>query len=181
MLTPSLIHVAIFVYFSVSSGHGIDFASHVGNTPAAKVEGTVVLGGSSFREKLGLDLEPVTRPDKEIAAFQSSVSGLKSVPAFNEQIATQSPEKLTTVSRKKRFELLCDEQGGFYLNGVFYPGPDGKLCPQQPVKCVLFSPTEHDADGSQRLVFKASFGGRDPSEFPEANPQIFSFYTSFPH
>src|SRR5271169_6274897 len=43
MFTQTLIHVGILVYFSVSSGHGIDFDWHTGTKAAATVEEKVVL------------------------------------------------------------------------------------------------------------------------------------------
>ena len=62
------------------------------------------------------------QPDKEIAAFQSSLNGLKSVPAFHKQIATQPPEKLPAASHwKKRFFLVSDGNKGVYFDGKFFP------------------------------------------------------------
>jgi len=183
MLTSSLMHVAVLVYFSLSLGHGIDSAFHVGKAPTAKAGETVKLGGSAFREKLGLESEPVVQPDKEIAAFQSSLNGLKSVPAFHKQIATQPPEKLPAASHwKKRFFLVSDGNKGVYFDGRFFPminepddfGWNGHAEP--PVKCVLLSPAEFGVEDTHGIAFKADPDDWTSNDFYDASRQIFSFF-----
>ena len=51
MLTQSLINVAILVYFSVSSGHGIDLDYHARKKAEMKVEEMVVLVERPLFEK----------------------------------------------------------------------------------------------------------------------------------
>lgn len=51
MFTQSLIHIAILVYFSLSSAHGINFDCHAGTKAAAKTEEKVVLLDRAFCEK----------------------------------------------------------------------------------------------------------------------------------
>ncbi len=124
MLTQTLINVAVLVYFSVSSGHGINFDFHAGKKAAAKAEEKVVLRESTLSEKCGLGLEAVVRPDEEIVALRSSASGLKSALGLGEQIKKQTPEKSPIASQwKKKFELVWDEQGGFYFDGTYHPVP----------------------------------------------------------
>jgi hypothetical protein len=190
MLTSSLMHLAVLVYFSLSLGHGIGNTGHIhaGKTPAAKVGETVELGGSAFREKLGLESEPAVRPDNEVAAFQSSLNGLKSVPAFHKQIATQAPEKLPAASHwKKRFFLVSDGNKGVYFDGKFFPmineinetdGFRGIVlnCPEPPVKCVLLSPTEFGVEDAHGIAFKADPDDWTSNDFYDANRQIFSFF-----
>ncbi len=189
MFTQSLIHVAILTYFAASSGHGIDIDRHIGKKAATKVEEKVVLRESPMSEKCGLGLETVVRPDKEIAALQSSARGLESVLALGERTITQVPEKAPVANRwKEKFVLIWDEQGGVYFHGTYYPGADpcARPCPlpyafpasdpapcpifndwvcRASVKCVVFSPAERGIDDAQRTTFKPDSRGRTPNDF----------------
>ncbi len=120
MFAPSLVNLAVLMYFSVSSGHGIDFDFHAGRTTAPKVEDRVVLRESPLSEKCGLGLETVTRPDEEIVALRSSVSGLPSALALGDNIKKQTAEEFFAANRwKKVFEVVSDDEGGLHL--VFRP------------------------------------------------------------
>ena len=124
MFTPSLIHVAVLVYFSLSSGHGINLDWHAGKKAAAKVEEKVVLRETSFSEKCELGLETRNRPDQEIVALQSSASDLKSALALGERIKRGIAEKTPVVSQwKDKFVLIWDEDGGFYFDRTYHPRP----------------------------------------------------------
>ena len=67
MITTSVIHVAILVYFSVSSGHGIDFDLHAGKKAVAKTEEKLVLVDRPFCEKWPCDPNHV--PDAEKCGY----------------------------------------------------------------------------------------------------------------
>ncbi|MGO9112235.1 MAG: hypothetical protein ACLP9L_23655 [Thermoguttaceae bacterium] len=192
MFTPSLIHMAVLVYFSVSSGHGIDFEFHDGTKSAMKVEEKVVLRECPLSEKCGLGLETVTRPDKEIVALQSSASDLKSAIALGERIRKQTPEKLPDASKwKEKFVLSWDEEGGLNFDRTYHPAskPDWDPCPAcgkgehryhpdpalfpifsgfmcgGPVGCGPVSPTECGVDDAHRTAFKPDSRGRTPNDF----------------
>jgi len=164
----------------------------MGETPATKAGETVVIGASSFREKLGLESEPVVQPDKEIAAFRSSIRGLKSALALGEQIAAPPPEKLPAASQwKNRFELIWDEQGGFHVHGTHHPtsagdphgsGPFFRFLPTQPGVDPLESPSQRGVDpiepwidDGQRIAFGPVSRGRTPDDFYDYPDSTFVF------
>jgi hypothetical protein len=126
MFTTSLINLAVLAYFSVSSGHEISFDFHADMKSAAKVEEKVVIRESPLSETCGLGLETVTRPDDEIVALRSRARGLKSALSLGEQIKKQTSEKAPfTYQWKKKFDLVWDEEGGFYLDQEYHPAlPD---------------------------------------------------------
>ena len=137
MLTPSLIHLAILAYFSLSSGHGSNIDLHDGQKPEAIIGAKVALDDSTFSES-GLDFETAIRPDREtgtvqssasgllpggnswvdreIVALQSSASGVQSALAWSAQIEKQTPPKLSFASQwKYRFVLILGRRHGILL------------------------------------------------------------------
>ena len=126
-------------------------------------------GRSEFSEKLGLNVEPVTQPDKAVAAFQASVDGLKSALAFDEQIATPAPEKLPAASQwKKRFIWVWDGNKGSYFDGVVLPAIDGDYFGaygERGDKCVLLFPMEGGVENAHGMAFNPDPGGRTPNDF----------------
>lgn len=166
MLTQTLINVAILVYFSVSSGHGINFDFHAGKKAAAKVEETVVLRENSLSEKCGLGLETVGRSDEEIVALQSSASGLKAALGLGQRITKQAPQKLPAANQwKDKFVLIWDGEGGVYFDGTYFPGPDPNpwaCCGRAagPVKCILLSATERRGNDASGDRFEPNSTGR---------------------
>ena len=124
MLSETLIHLAMLVYFSVSSAHGVHFDWRAGKQAAVKVEEKIVLRESSMSEKLGLDLETVARPDKDVIALQSNASEFKRALGLGEQIAKQAPEKPLLADRwHDKFAVTWDQENGFSFSGRRYPLP----------------------------------------------------------
>jgi hypothetical protein len=71
MIATSLIHIAIWTSFAVSHGANIHGDFHAAKQAPTTVQEKVVLRETTMSEKCGLGLEPVMRPDKEIAALQA--------------------------------------------------------------------------------------------------------------
>ena len=69
MLTQTLIHAAILAYFSLSSGHDIDFGWHAGKKAAAKAEEKVVLDDRPFCEKCAVQPDVQSPMPNKIASF----------------------------------------------------------------------------------------------------------------
>ncbi len=160
---------------------------------SAKAAQRIVLRENTLSEELGL--ETITRPDKEIIALQSSVSGLKSVLAWSEQVATGTSGKLPRAIewKSKRVVCLWDEDGGFYVGGTYFPMYEEPLSafsigprPGTPFRCVLSvgagrgddvycTAFEPDSVGSVQEVASLSYAcriipdlysrGRTPNDF----------------
>jgi hypothetical protein len=205
MFTQTVVNVAILAYYLAMPGllshsrvHAVQkdiggqvlpgpssdgdmryFLPTLRNFPLAdqKLAEKVVIREGTLSEKLGV--ETVIQPDTEIVALQSSVSGLKSVFAWGEQLTTQTPGKLprATEWKGKRVVCLWDEDGGFYSDGTYFPmsinpiSSIGLSSLGEPFKCVLFVPTERGNE-ARRIVFKPDSFGRTPNDFfdyPDSN------------
>ena len=145
MLTQTLIDVAILVYFSVSSGHGIDFDLHAGTKATAKVEEKVVLRETTMSEKCELDVESIVRPDKEIAALQASASRFKStidLRALATGMTWETPELHTIpINWNDQFAVSWDDDGGFRFGGKYHPVPETHISPT--FMCDFFAGHNH--------------------------------------
>src|ERR1035438_1730534 len=76
MLTTSVIHVAILVYFSVSSGHGLNIDLHAAQKAVVKAEEKVVLLGQPFCEKCVVRSEVRSPLPAKVVSFHWDIEKL---------------------------------------------------------------------------------------------------------
>jgi len=129
MMTTTLIHVAIWTHFAVSHAAGMHFDLHAAKAAPAPAAEQVVLRESTLSEKCNFDLEPIARPDPEIAALQADASRFKSSIDLRANAKGPSWETPTTHHKQyyktnwnEQFDLRWDDDDvGFTLGGKHFP------------------------------------------------------------